>query len=297
MANAQSPRDQFKRFSFSGVDARVYAYFPFAQSTTMVPLESAHTLSVSVHESKGPVRALGHRGVKGFAKGIRTIGGSMLMTVVNDHPLRQLMQEAAKHDRSGFGMGGWSTDYADNGVGRGNAYDPFDYNNRIATLLPPFNLLVTYVTEGGSYTFGPHGNEDGTVDMDNWSMRFEGGSWLVKGVEIIDTGMVTSVHDILTEVTLSFQAEDFMPLTKSELVSLNQAPNPGLYSSEVDISEAIFGAEANLQENIWSPNPWGTHGQDGRPYGYNEELTTDGDPWGPSILSSQPDPWGRNGGK
>jgi hypothetical protein len=43
--------------------------------------------------------------------------------------------------------------------------------------------------------------------------------WLLRGVEFIDEGLVTSTNDIVSEVTYSFRAFDYKPLAKISVLS------------------------------------------------------------------------------
>ena len=195
-------------YSFSGADARVYFYFDGAEQDIR-PLDAMQTISLSVHEGKGQARALGHRGIKGFSRSLRTIGGSMILTVVNDHPLRPIMLQAGEYIRNNDGFyPGWSLDRDEIGVG--TALDTFDYRNRIAGLLPPFNLIVSYVSEGTDFYSNIKDRESFGSDT---IARIPGASLLIRQIEIIDSGLVTSTHDIISEMTFSFMAMDVKPLS------------------------------------------------------------------------------------
>lgn len=219
------------RYSYSGADARVWAFYDAAPEI-ITQLESIHTISISIHEAKGQARALGYRGVRGLARGVRTIAGSIIFTVIEDNPLRPLMENLLElQGRPGFKDPGWSIDR--DLVGVGSSIDGTLFNNRMAALLPPTNLLGQYVSEVGpraeKTTFNPFIRPDGTVDdtlgrgvtqrASGW--KIDGAAWLLRGVEFLDEGMVTSVNDIVTEVTVSFIACDFKPLA-SQVFENNQ---------------------------------------------------------------------------
>jgi len=199
------------KYSFSGADARVFAWFPQVPSQLQA-LESVHTLSISIHEAKGPARALGFRGVKGYARGVRTIAGSLIMTVVNDHPLLPLHEQYVHNfvnpGRSPEPPQGWSLDRHRSGVG--GLFNNYSYNNRIATLLPPFNLAMQFVSETGP-EFLSYNSADPVLAQ--LSENPEGAGLMLTGVEFIDAGLVTSVQDIVTEMTFSFVACDYKPLS------------------------------------------------------------------------------------
>ena len=208
-------------YSFSGSDADTFVWFDQAPAD-IAQLQTMHTISVSVHEAKGQVRALGHRGIKGLARGVRTIAGSIITTVVHDHPLRVLNEQYIKtYGAAGSDPLGWSIDR--HRVGVGSLFDNYDYHNRMAVLLPPFNLAVQYV------------GEQGPIPDKRKQERPEGAGWMLRGVEFIDEGQVTSINDIVTEMTFSFIAVDFKPWS-------------------------YYGVKASESaKNFNSANPWGTN--------------------------------------
>src|SRR5687768_2931456 len=107
------------RYSYSGSDARAYAYFE-GRGDKLAVIESLHTISWSVHESKGQARSLGYRGIKGLARGIRTIAGSLITTVIEDNPLASLMNVAVELTNDpAVHWPGWSVDWHEVGVGSG----------------------------------------------------------------------------------------------------------------------------------------------------------------------------------
>ena len=221
------------RYSFSGADARVWAYYEDGGEDRIRMLESVHTISVSVHEAKGQARALGHRGIKGLARGVRTIAGSMILTVVEDNPLRPLMEILLDMQNRGvLKWPGWSLDMHD--LGTGSALDGRYFNNRIAPLLPPFNFLIEYVSEGAKWA-EKSTSPKSIVDI-------EAASLLIRGVEFIDEGMVTSVNDVVTEITLSFLATDLKPITKHSLLASRKTWNSqdNLQNKDAQIRNAIF---------------------------------------------------------
>jgi hypothetical protein len=65
-----------------------------AASSTFA-LGTLQTLSVQSHREKFPVRALGTSYVKGYTRGPRTIAGSMIFTVFDEHALRAFITASA----------------------------------------------------------------------------------------------------------------------------------------------------------------------------------------------------------
>lgn len=215
-------------YSFSGADARMLVYFP-QRPDLIRNLDSVHTLSISVHEAKSQVRSLGYRGIKGLTRSVRTIAGSLILTVVNDHPMRPLLEQYSKMimDLGGDNFFaspfpfGWSADRDEIGVG--TYQDIFNFQNRLSSLLPPFNILMEFVSEGSPVTFDATDNtaqrntERGELvsrGLDS-SRRalFPGAGLMLQNIEIIDEGFVVSVNDMVTEITCSYIARDFKPIS------------------------------------------------------------------------------------
>lgn len=130
-------------YSYSGADCRAYAWFPEDRSSQPVLLKSMATISLSVHEAKSPVRRLGHRGVSGFTEAIRTIAGSIVFTVIEDHPLKDLIEKNPSR-------GAMSLDMEERRLNS-------------AVTLRPMNILLKYQTEV---------NEQAGVDLEIHNLRF-----------------------------------------------------------------------------------------------------------------------------
>lgn len=209
------------KYSFSGADARVYAFFP-QRPDLISALDSVHTISISVHEAKAQARSLGYRGTKGLTRSTRTIAGSMILTVVNDHPLRSLIQQyntmILESNLESANILSWSIDQDETGVGHYN--DIFSFENRLAALLPPFHLMIQYVAEQApiiqEYIVPPQDPSQGPIypsfQTDNDRLLFPGAGLLLQYIEVIDESIVTSVNDIVSEITLSYIARDFKPI-------------------------------------------------------------------------------------
>jgi hypothetical protein len=115
---------------------------------TPVHLESLATVSISIHEPKAPVRALGHRGTKGFARSVRTIAGTMVLLVVEDHPLRKLAyQPQSKFNPSDSSFSLDMDSLGQGGYRQPGTLDTYPGNTRISTLLKPFDMILRYQSE------------------------------------------------------------------------------------------------------------------------------------------------------
>jgi len=180
------------------------------KASSIIPLDSLATISYSIHEAKSPVRRLGERGVNGYTRGIRTIAGSMIFLVIEDHPLARLIELERKSKN-------WSSDLHRKGhsfrtVKKGKE-DP-GYTNFISTILEPFNIGLFYKTE---VQFGYSSKDESSFNMrkSGYIRTGDDGAHLViSGIDIISEGMVTSVNDMVTEVTIQFVAQDVFNIEK-----------------------------------------------------------------------------------
>lgn len=237
------------RYSFSGSDTKAYAYYRQSDNNgKMYHLESMHTLSCSVYEAKGRVRSLGFKSIKGFTRAVREISGTMIMLVVEDHPLRDLM-EGNPYNNSYYGgdRRSWSLDAHKTARGSSNSYrygpdtNFFSENDttRVPTTLPPFNMVLTYSTEipikskkiiqeprslGSSskaLLYYDQDNYEATGQLNNvkTTEKFQQGSYYeteyktaameLIDVEIFGEGIVNSVNDMVTEIQYQFVARDY----------------------------------------------------------------------------------------
>lgn len=228
------------RYSYSGSDARVFVYFP-GRSDLLIRLESVHTIAWSVHEGKGQARSLGFKGVRGFAKGIRTLAGSLVCTVVEDNPLSGLMQLAADvHLDPAVVWNGWSLDWQSVGIGSG--LNVVDFNRRLATTLPAFNMLVQFVSEGSRWSTGAGETSGSSI------LSFNGAAYLIEGIEFVDESHTTSMSDPVTEMPYTFMAKDIKTLSAIEF---QRVINGTIDSNDVRVPDAdlyqILRSEANAR--------------------------------------------------
>lgn len=100
------------------------------KSSTTIVLATLQTLSLQTHREKNAVRALGSSYPKGYTRGPRTIAGSMIFTMFNEHALARLVRSMS---------------------GKGSIYGERD--NEISSLivdqLPPIDLTIVIANEYG----------------------------------------------------------------------------------------------------------------------------------------------------
>ncbi len=133
----------------------------------------------------------------------------MVLTVVEDHPMRELLAAAEEARIATNFNGGWSVDRKTRGVG--TALDSYNFVNELVTLLPPFNLLCQYVSEGAAFT-----TQTDTMNAQDFDFSTTGAAWMLEEIEIVDYGLVTSVNDVVSEVTISFLALDYKDISKMD---------------------------------------------------------------------------------
>lgn len=117
------------------------------ESSTTVVLGTLQTISVQSFREKNAVRALGHSYAKGYTRGARTIGGSMIFTIFNEHALSQLIRSM------------------------GDSYTYGERDSELTSLLPdqlpPVDLTIVFANEYGSLSdfrlYGVEWFTDGSV--------------------------------------------------------------------------------------------------------------------------------------
>lgn len=343
------------RYAFSGADCRTFGWFPVdpyagpqaADYTTPRPLESMHTISYSIHEPRGAARALGFRAVKGFSESIRTIAGSIIFTVIDDHPLRALqaddmlysVRERLNHEFGGPERNGfegpqssrrgssWSMDlgsrgyghalapansynfYGDDEAAKSDALNQILHSTKVATLLSPFNLLLLYTTEvalssNATYVETPSlADPNGRAVVDR-SLNTMTAAVLLQGVRFIDEGFVTSVNDIVSEMTFNFVCEDvkefaaFNPALPDEMAK--EVANMMAINARLDGDSSIQAASLKKEldtrralereSTAGEALPQSTRELLGTVSSVVEEITDSSSSYGESLSSLKPGP-------
>ena len=354
------------KYSYSGSDVRGHWVVNTPNGGfDSKQVESLSTVSVQVYEPVGRARALGFRGVKGYASSVREIAGTIVVTVIDDNPLKDLL---LLHKDSNQKIH-WSHDLA-NGFGQGNFTNlkdildaggttHYEYANKIAPLIPSFNLFLEYVSEyydkseidykaitfknniainevsqnvndsllGGDIQYDRSkltekakkridqeiitGANEIVISKEdfkkgqrkNWENALKTGSvdsyratyslgqannvndnkfntigLYIEGMKFISEGVVTSVNDMVTEISYQFIAQDFKPLsrynriandfTTIENIILGQLkdPNQDLYKTLIELEQTgIDEHKVNL-----------TYNSESEEYGITVEAGTNG---------------------
>jgi len=124
--------DPFSNMSFAGVDINATLVIPdfneqgeITETGDVIELAELQTISYSLHRENTPVRTLGHVNPRGFVKGPRTIGGSLIFTVFNEYAFYRIKQFKRKLALLGYAP--------------------------LADMLPPFDVVLTFFNEYGLY--------------------------------------------------------------------------------------------------------------------------------------------------
>jgi hypothetical protein len=146
-------------------------------------LATAQTFSLQTHREKHPVRALGNSNVLGYTRGARTVAGSIIFTMFNEHALASLIRR----------MGSTK-----------NKFDPSSsINDQVSSLLidqlPPIDITIVFANEYGSLSRGA-----------------------VYGVEFLNSGVTLSIEDILTEEVVNFVARDADPIVSQGSIGIDR---------------------------------------------------------------------------
>ena len=141
LPDAKFPKDLVYD-SYAGTDIVMDLVLPDNEPVTLGELQ---TFSYSMHRKKHPVRTVGHVAPRGYARGSRTLAGSMIFTVFNFYAFYRL-----PHMRDAISTGLFG----------------------VADMLPPFDVNLTFANEHGSFSkmriYGmSFVDEGGTMSIDD----------------------------------------------------------------------------------------------------------------------------------
>jgi hypothetical protein len=139
---------------------------------TQKVLGEIQTLSWSIFREKSPVRTLGSVYPKTYVRGPRTIGGSMIFTVFNQHVLHELLELDMRYYSTGTGD-----------------FDKYQYTSNLADQLPPLDITLLFANEYGAISYMG-----------------------LYGVEFVQEGGTFSIEDIFSESVVQYVARDLDPL-------------------------------------------------------------------------------------
>lgn len=161
------------------------------------------SLSYQIFRDKVPVYNLGNTNIDGFAIGKRYVAGSIVKTSFLHDDLRQFMQDIA------------------DGIGIKEPVDSIyqlklekqrAYHHLMADDILPFDIIILLSSEYGGFSV----------------------SEVIYGATLINSGQVHSIHDLITENTLSFVARDARQ-TRNKIGSVvyGEAKHTGVKASQL----------------------------------------------------------------
>jgi hypothetical protein len=139
---------------------------------SLKPLGSIQTISWSLYRDIQPVRTLGSVYPRGFVKGPRSIGGSMIFTIIYKHVFQDIMDSIRGH---------YSTGTSD--------IDKYHYSTVLIDQMPPLDITIIGANEYGA-----------VCHMGLW------------GVQFFQEGGTFSIEDIFSEQQVQYVSRDFDPL-------------------------------------------------------------------------------------
>jgi hypothetical protein len=155
---------------FSGADIVAGIYIPAIGSYKF--FGELSTISYSTHREIVPVRGLGTINAKGFARGPRSIAGSLVFTVFDRHVLYDIQKDLTQRYINMLN----ENKYAN--VSR------FAELKFITDEIPPFDIVISMM------------NERDPV----------GAKLRIYGVRVLNEGQVMSIDDLITENTMQYSA-------------------------------------------------------------------------------------------
>lgn len=138
------------------------------------------TVTYSVHREVVPVRSLGFPSPRGYVRGPRTIGGSLVFAVIDLPVLNNVRDDLLEYYRKVAQSYGWT---------QPGPLPPNLLGRLLADEMPPFDIYITAFTDR----------------LDSMS------AILIHGVQIVNEGQVMSIEDVMTERTMQYVALDVRP--------------------------------------------------------------------------------------
>lgn len=153
----------------------------YSNNQIPIVIDSIQTLSFQIHTDIQPVRSLKFKYPRGYCVGQRLIAGSIIATVLNEHPFMDVMElnNVLRYLQSKT-LVNTSENYRYLDVLKG-----VDESSSVVDEIPPMNILIQGVNEQGD-----------AVES------------TLYGVKLINDGTVISAQDMITEQTFSFVAQD-----------------------------------------------------------------------------------------
>lgn len=207
--------------------------------TTPVVLANCQTLSYSIHRDKFPVRALGHTYARGYCRGGRTIGGSMVFTMFDREVLWEIIQT-------------YSMDVELN-------ENEMEYSSYSPMLdqLPPFDITVTFQNEYGDVAnmaiYGVEIVDEGAVLSVDDLLVEKTVSYIARDIDIVRPykeapNFKAFGKDVTTQQVTAEDVNAFMQSLAKRRAAIRGGGGEGgrdiVWSNDIPYDYAIFSAQA-----------------------------------------------------
>lgn len=190
--------------SFSGSDISGVIWFPIFGESSSFEIKTLQTITINTFRDLIPGRTLGRSSANSYARGSRTIAGSMIMVLAEQEPFIQFAP-AIETSRS-------TTSSGDNPI--------------MIDRIPPFWLILNATSEiPQSY------NENGTQkSSSNNEYTPHNATTVLRNVHLVSTGTTYSVNDIYTETMYQFVSEDLIPFATKDVDEVLRDLKSRIYS-------------------------------------------------------------------
>jgi hypothetical protein len=181
------------------------------QNTTGVQnLGTIHTLSYSIFREKVPVRTLGRVYPTAYTRGPRSIGGSLIFTVINKHVFYDLLQ---------LNLGQYNTGTSD--------HDKFKQTTALTDQLPPIDISLVFNNEYGASSYMG-----------------------IYGLEFLQEGTTFSIEDIYSENVIQYVARDIDLMRPIGTREINeQGPTQEWSNTASNLSETFNKLNTRTRRN------------------------------------------------
>jgi len=203
--------------SYSGSDIHAVIWFPIQGQGGVYELNSLQTVTISTFRDLIPGRVLGRASVNGYARGTRSVAGTLGMILAEQDaftpflPSIQVGGVLASHDEKPF------------------------YIDRI----PPFWLILTAASEI-ERTTPPY---------------IHAGSVVLENVRLFEIGLTLSVQDIYSETMYQYVAEDIQPFSSNNIKDMLREFQSVITLRRVAEQETVRSTYQRYREQVVSQQP------------------------------------------
>jgi hypothetical protein len=198
---------------FAGADMVAGIYIPALGSYKI--FGELATISYSTHREIVPVRGLGTINPKGFARGPRSIAGSLVFTVFDRHVLYDIQRDLTQRYINMLNENQYSN------ISR------FSNIQFVTDEIPPFDIVISMMNERDPI----------------------GAKLRIYGVRVLNEGQVMSIDDLITENTMQYVATGIDLMEPDFAYYAGEVAND--YARQLEKDKADLKRKKDL-EKLWS---------------------------------------------